>query len=550
MANIAGRTEAQIFRVFLSGQGHADALLTRYGAYEPLLRAQDPPRPEWSDLGEGEFSYSPEWNYNFTEGIAHSWEIAPDQSKITFQIREGVPFHNDWGHVTAEDVAFSFNDAISAESVFTRADRLGEWIDRVEAVDEFTVDMHISSLNATWDIRLSNVGDTTVPIVSKRAFDTLGSEEFNVTDTGTGPFTVRTWRTGDEIIMDRFADYYREDGRAQVAAIRYVTMPEQNVQLAALETGEVDIATGASTGLDFQLVSGAAERSGGKVIEFGHPGRHEITFGGNYWAETDPDTGDPLPRRPGFTPDSDHPWIGDPWGDGNSMESARLVRWAMSMAIDRELLNEIMFESLGTPAYTNIGSLPGDEAWKDEWLIPYDPDMARQHLAEAGYPDGFSFRFYAGTSPLAEPIGQMWSAIGLDITIDSTGYEALRPSRVEKSMNSIYTCGPPGEERRTLDEAKGGLLIPRLGVTCSVELPDDIWPLYFANNDELLGPEHREERVQNNIKLQDFLSNWMLGAPVVYSPASLYIVNEGVEWYPHQADFAFFNSPETIVLHR
>jgi len=260
-----------------------------------------------------------------------------------------------------------------------------------------------------------------------------------------------------------------------------------------------------------------------------------------------PETGEPIPRRPGFTPDEDHPWIGDPWGEGNDMESARLVRWAMAMAIDRELLAETIYEGLARPAYTDIYSEPGDEIWKEEWRIPYNPDLARQYLADAGYPDGFSFTYY-DTGLLAEAIAQMWTAIGLEVTIDTTVYDAMRPRFVDKTMNIPYPHG--GQQTRGLDEAKGELLVPRVGTSRSVELPDDIWPLYYANQVELVGPEHREERLQNNIKMQDFLTETMLMAPVVYTPASLYVVNAGVEWEPHQADFAFFNSPETIVLNR
>src|SRR5690606_26761751 len=73
-ATVAGRVEAQIFRVSLSGQGFADALLTRYGAFDGLLRADTVQGLEWGAIGG--------------EGIGESWTIAPDQSKITFNIRE------------------------------------------------------------------------------------------------------------------------------------------------------------------------------------------------------------------------------------------------------------------------------------------------------------------------------------------------------------------------------------------------------------------------------------------------------------------------------
>jgi ABC-type transport system substrate-binding protein len=529
-AVVAGRVEAQIFRVALSGQGFADALRTRYGVFEGLLRADTVPGLGWGDIG--------------SEGIADSWIIAPDQSKVTFHIREGVEFHNGWGEVTAEDVAFSFNDSLSEESVFTRAGRLGVWIDHVEVVDENTIDMHLLFLEPTWNIRLSNSGDTTVPIVSKTAFDQLGSDEFNVTDMGTGPFTVRSWRVGDEIMMDRFADYFRVDARAKVASLRYVSIPEPAVQLAALETGQIDIATGKSSGVQLNLVNNAVERSGGTVINLGLSGTHPIMFAGNYWAETWPDTGEAIERRPGFTPDADHPWIGDPFGDGNDMESARLVRWAMAHAIDRQLLVDAFLEGLGSTRYTEIKTSQGDAVWKDEWYIRYDPDTARKYLADAGYPDGFDVTLWESDVQIDDAIAQMWTEIGLNVTLDTTVYDALRPKFVDKTMNFPYPHG--GKQPRTVDGSYGELLVPTRGTSRSVELPDDIAALYFENLQELGGPEYLAERLANNVALQDYLTHWMIMAPTVSTPGKLYIINKGVEWHPHQADFAFFNSPETI----
>ena len=237
---VSTKTEPPIFRVSLSGRGWSDALLTRYGVYESLIRADHSPPPDFGLLGG--------------TGIATDWEIATDQSTITFTIREGVQFHNDWGELTAEDVAFSFNDAIREGSIFTRAAPFSEWQDRWEAIDDRTVILHLSEWNGTWGLRLSNAGDTTVPIVSKKAFEELGSDEFNVTDMGTGPFTVRTWETNNKIELDRFADYFREDGRAMVESLTYITMPEVGTQQAAMEAGELDIATGSGGGIDPALV--------------------------------------------------------------------------------------------------------------------------------------------------------------------------------------------------------------------------------------------------------------------------------------------------------
>lgn len=530
---VTSRIEPPIFRVNLSGRGFADALLTRFGVFETLLRADYRPLPEYGPIGG--------------EGIATSWDIEDDFSKITFTLREGVPFHGDWGELTAEDVAFSFNDALAENSIFTRATPFGEWMDHWEVVDDRTVELHLKYLEPTWATKLSNASDTAAPIVSKAAFDELGSEEFNVTDMGTGPFTVRTWDTGNRMILDRFDDYFRVNGRARVPSITYVSMPEQSVQTAAMETGEVDIATGDCCGMNPILVRGAAERTGGEIIGVGPPNGATIKMAGNFWATEYPDTGEPIDPfpRPGFQPDEDHPWIGDPWGDGNSMESARLVRHAMALAIDRDLLVEAAADGLGVPAYAVTGFVPGEPHWQEEWFIPYDPDRAIDLLAEAGYPDGFSLTYWQGieqTAFLAEPIAQMWEDIGLRVSIDSTAYDAYRPRFVDRSLSIPYMHGiGKGTGPDTLKMTGS---TPTFGGGDSVEMTDEMSALAYSNRFET----DPEQRIENNIELQDWLSHWMLHVPTMYDNGNLYVVNQGIEWTPHQADFGFFNSPETIVV--
>ena len=94
------------------------------------------------------------------------------------------------------------------------------------------------------------------------------------------------------------------------------------------------------------------------------------------------------------------------------MENARKVRWAIAMAIDRELLVETVMDGLGRPAYTD--GLPDSEFSKDQpgglWHIPYDPELAKQYLAEAGYPDGFDMQLWDGVDYnkyLAEPFHRL-----------------------------------------------------------------------------------------------------------------------------------------------
>ena len=120
-----------------------------------------------------------------------------------------------------------------------------------------------------------------------------------------------------------------------------------------------------------------------------------VYFAGNFWARTSYGFDDPpkeiFPRE-GLKADADHPWIGNP-DDDESMENARKVRWALSMAIDRESLTRNVFNGLGGSTYTYTDVMPDHERFNPEWKVEYDVEGAKKLLAEAGVPDGFEMDF-------------------------------------------------------------------------------------------------------------------------------------------------------------
>ena len=83
----------------------------------------------------------------------------------------------------------------------------------------------------------------------------------------------------------------------------------------------------------------------------------------------------------------DIPWIGNPFkpDDGNNpdgiddMEQARLVRWAIAMSINRDLVNESLYGNNANPYYVGMFHII-DTDWNDKWKIPYDPVMANEYL--------------------------------------------------------------------------------------------------------------------------------------------------------------------------
>ena len=106
--------------------------------------------------------------------MATSWEVADDQSKVRFNLRDGIKFHKGYGEMTADDVVWSMNNAIREGSTFWGVGGLQAWMDRWEKVDDYTVDLYFKTYRATWAETLSNLSTHQPWIYPKAAVDELG----------------------------------------------------------------------------------------------------------------------------------------------------------------------------------------------------------------------------------------------------------------------------------------------------------------------------------------------------------------------------------------
>ena len=376
--------------------------------------------------------------------MATSWEVADDQSKVRFNLREGIKFHKGYGEMTADDVVWSMNNAIREGSTFWGVGGLQAWMDRWEKVDDYTVDMYFKTYRANWADILSNLSTHQPWIYPKAAVDELGESVANVTPLGTGPFENVLYRTDDIVIVEAFdgGNHWRAEPAA--ARMEVVEIESPLVRNAAFTTREVDIIEVANKDIPQlkRAVSGAYEQ-----IARGTTWPHMVYYTGNYWRGEEACesslvtswTVDAEWPRPGFKPDAEHPWIGDPFGmGGNSMESALKVRQAMSMAVDRQTLLNTVFGGLGLPTAQYTGFLPSDDGWKDEWDVTYDLDAAKALLAEAGYPDGFEFTFYVPPDHIVvnpeagEAVAQMWRQLGLDVNIETSAYATATAAALQR----------------------------------------------------------------------------------------------------------------------
>lgn len=489
----------------------------------------------------------------FYPHLAESYDVATDLSKITVNLRQGVQFHHDWGEMTADDVKWSFGDAgvENEESVFGNVGYLHEYQDPHVVVDSHTVEFPLRSFTSEYEGAIIGL----VFVYSKKSIDDMGRDWAFQNPIGTGPFQMESWTANDEFVGSTFMDYW--DTPASFDGISVKEIPEDSTRVALIKTDAVHIIDP----VPFSFLPDLLE-SGMEANSDNQGGATQaITYSGNFWMFEYPEgdnkgrDGQPVTPRPGFEPDDEHPWIGDP-NDPARMESARLVRHALSMAIDRDLIVEEVLLGNGFAEYVNFysSSLPEHP---DHWVIPYDPDGAAAMLAEAGYPvDDFpSFQIYVQQLPnvnfeVFDAVATMWINIGLDVTVDSTAYQAFRPRLVDREWNGLTSCCAwPG--------CGGPLLLmdqPRLAAREGSTIGEGDWNPGFEAlevmtyvNEVEANPLDKEARVAANLKEGEFLYHWMLSTGVVHADNPVWVNPKFVEDWQMEIT-GLFNNLETITL--
>jgi ABC-type transport system substrate-binding protein len=526
--------------VFLpSKQGTGNAqLLIFWGFFEPLMWAQHSGPP---NLNLDEATY--------TEGIAESWEVAADTSSVTFKIRDGVKFHtdwngNDWGEVDAYDVEWSYGDALREGSINQRAQGINRFVSGFEAIDDMTIRMNVkdNSLDPRWYHVISNTTLGSPVMVPKELYEELGEEGANLTPVGTGTFRVTEWVTDSNVRGEPVEGHYRK--QPSVASYEIILMPEPLARIAALQTGLIHVAQ-----VPLKLIKNTvANIDGARPQVVGPPINQVVMFAGNYWAETDQNGEDIYRKRPGFKPDDEHPWIGDP-DDPASMERANKVRRALRLGIDRQTIVDEIQSGIGKPLTNAMNAFPGDPHWLDEFDVPYDSDQAKALLAEAGFPNCFPFKYHVAPgkewdAEVGGAVAQYWRELGCEVTVDATDYGAARPRLVNRQKEIPWMI-QAGTNARP-DVFFGSVYRPTAGFNYGIELPDDITAISVRNLD--LASTTVETRIANSVEWWTYVNNWNLVASVSTLPYSMVLRPEIIEYSPYMNTGPEFVAPETVVM--
>jgi peptide/nickel transport system substrate-binding protein len=167
--------------------------------------------------------------------LAESWEVSKDGLQWTFQLRQGVKFHD--GEVfTADDVLYNYNRIKDPQTASIHRRRLDE-IDKLEKLSPHEVRFTLKSPTASFLMTLTRVPGRALIIASRKSLEKMGTEQYSVTPVGTGPYRVAEHQMGTKLVLERFDDYFGDIPTLKRITIIPVTEPETIV--AALRTGEI-----------------------------------------------------------------------------------------------------------------------------------------------------------------------------------------------------------------------------------------------------------------------------------------------------------------------
>ena len=327
--------------------------------------------------------------------LTTSIDESEDGLTYTLHLREGVEFQKDYGDFTSEDVLYNFDKYMDPASTGSTATTFQSQVESFEAPDDSTVVVKTKAINRAFiDSFLTSW------MLSKAYVDEVGEEVAAREPVGTGPYDFVSSTPGAEIVYSRNDGYWGDPAGFADLTLRLI--PDPSTQLSSLQAGEVDVIQVSGDAI------GQAEGGGYQILSSAGAQQQWIVLPGLSGAD-----------KPDYDPS--YPWVGAP--DPASQEKASKVRQAMAMSIDKQTIIDAVFGGYGNLDSWGFYIPEGDPGWSADWEpIGYDVDAAKDLLAEAGYPDGFSINLAdIGETPdhptLTQAIGQYWTELGLDVEL-------------------------------------------------------------------------------------------------------------------------------------
>ncbi len=315
--------------------------------------------------------------------LATSWEAVNDTT-WRFHLRKGVTFHNG-EEFNADAVKFSIERVLDPAQKSPRASMLS-MIDSVTVEDPYTV---VITTKEPSPILLAELSVN--EIVPPKYVKEVGDEEFAKKPVGTGPFTFVEHVPNERVVLEANPDYW--DGAPKVKRVIFRPIPEVSARMAALKSGEVQIAA--------EIPPDLADGLSGDVKAVSVDGTRVFFLAMNV-------------TKPPF--------------------DSRNVRVGVNTAVDRKALVDDLLQGYGRPLYQPLfPEVAGYDKGYDGYH--FDLDKAKQLLAGAGQPVTIDVEEKDRT--LAQAVAGQLQAAGLDASVNVLEKEAFN-QKIESGGEQAY----------------------------------------------------------------------------------------------------------------
>jgi peptide/nickel transport system substrate-binding protein len=317
--------------------------------------------------------------------------------------------------------------------------------------------------------------------IEKSDFDAFGLKPI-----GTGPYQITAYQPGETLTYKRFDGFFGEKAPYETVVLRRI--PEMATRTTALANGEVDLITNVPPDQLDGISSNPALKIEGAVT----PLFHVVIFNAR------------------------NPKLAD-----------KRIRQALSMAVDRDLLNDALWQGKAVVPSTHTYPQYGDLYMPELKTFEYNPEKAKQLLKEAGY-DGSAIRYdtdpvyYTNGLLAAEAIKEMWAAIGvkMDLNVNPKWTGADADMNTRNWSNPMYFADPAGSFG-TMWAPKGAGTEASWGTTPAY---DAMWERFRYSTDIA-------ERKKAYAEMMAYVKE---EAPVLvlYRPYESYGMSKKIDWKP------------------
>ncbi|WP_201859870.1 ABC transporter substrate-binding protein [Microvirga soli] len=432
-------------------------------------------------------------------GLATSWELMDNNSRIRFKLRENVKFHNG-EPFNAAAVKFTFDRLLGEEGKKGPQQSNYTSIDRVEVIDDKTVDFIMKQPDPVLLTKLAGYGAMIVP---PKYIQEKGDAHFNLNPVGTGPFKFVEYSPKVSLTLEAFPEHWGGAPKLDKVVTRFIS--EANTQVAELQSGRLDVAT---------------------LIPFGLAPTVEKSPNLSLMSITGPTVVSlRLNTKEGITKDVN-------------------VRKALIMGIDRDAIIKAVLLGHAKPiaSFQSELSFGNDPAMKP---LPFDLAQAKKMLQDAKVPAGAPVRIdFRGNDATFREVAQ--AAAGF---LQALGLKpALQPHEPPVLLNDIIPNGKTGEAWHqswggwTFDYDNTAYLMYHTGEKWNPYGKDPKLDALLEKQRTVYDVKEREKILQ---EVARYVADQALELPL-YNQNTLYGVNKRVKNFDAPADRRFRFTETTV----